>query len=156
MEVNFHGETRNKTWLEARADFLDAYRTAIQSGSGAAPTISVIHGYGSTGVGGTLRTRFRAFLARHEGRLDFKPGEDIDGNRGWTLVQAISALPDDEEDLEDLILEYCQQPRTLEKIAGKFRRFGDRSVRHSVESLLKSPQLLKKAVKSGREMYQSV
>ena len=151
MDVDFHG----KTWPEARAAFLDAYQAAVKSGV-VARSLHVVHGYGASGVGGVLRERFRKYLNRYEGRLEFKPGEAIDGNQGWTLVQAISLLPDEDEDLEDLISEYCQQPRTLDKIAGRFRRYGDRKVGEAVESLLKAPPLLRKIRKGKQYLYEAI
>ncbi len=153
MDVDVHG----MTWPEAKAAFLDAYRSALQSGGGYS-TIRVIHGYGSGGVGGVLRDRFRKFLERHKQlrRLDFKPGEELDRNRGWTLVQPIAAIPGDDEELEDQILDYCQQPQPLDKIAGRFRRYGDPRVKQAVESLLKPPPLLKKISKAGIAQYQAV
>ena len=116
----------------------------------------MVHGYGSSGVGGVLQKRFRKYLGRFEGRLEFKTGEETDGNPGWTQVQAVSPLPDDDEDLEDLILDYCQQPRTMDKIAGKFRRYGDPKVRQTVQSLQKSPPLLARTTKSKNVMYQAI
>lgn len=151
MDVDFHG----KTWAEARAAFLDAYQSTVQS-SGGAQTLRIVHGYGASGVGGVLRERFRKYLIRYKDRLEFKHGEAIDGNQGWTLVQAIRPLPNEDEDIEDLILAYCQQPRTIDKIAGRFRRYGDRKVREAVESLLKSPQLLQKIRKGKQDLYETV
>ena len=151
MDVDFHG----KTWAEARVEFLDVYQSTVRS-SGGARTLRVVHGYGANGVGGVLKERFRKYLNRYAGRLEFKPGEAIDGNQGWTLVQAISPLPGEDEDLEDLILEYCQQPRTLDKIAGRFRRYGDRKVREAVESLLKAPPLMRKIRKGKQDLHEAI
>ena len=152
MEVDFHG----MTWPDARDAFLDVYKEAvIQSGSEAARSVIVVHGYGSTGSGGVLRLRFREYLEGYRKRLAFKAGEDIDGNRGWTLVQPISPLADD-EDLEDLILDYCSQPRTLNDIVGRFSGYGDPKVWRAVEALRKSPPLLTNVGNSKLVLYQAI
>ena len=149
MELDFHG----KTWRESLAAFREAYNASLSGGG--AESIRLIHGYGSTGVGGGLKARFRKYLEKHQSRLSFRPGEEIDANPGWTLVEAARTLPEDEEVLEDLILDYCRQPRTLDKIAGKFRRYGDPKVRQAIKSLSAPPALLARVNKSGRELYQS-
>ena len=148
MDLDFHG----KTWREALAAFREAYNANL---SGGAKSLRLIHGYGSSGVGGDLRIRFRKYLQKHQSRLSFQPGEAIDGNLGWTLVEAARPLPEDDELLEDLILDYCQQPRTLDKIAGKFRRYGDPKVRQALKSLSAPPALLIRVNKSGRDLYRA-
>ncbi|MEI6084235.1 MAG: Smr/MutS family protein, partial [Verrucomicrobiota bacterium] len=35
----------------------------------------IIHGYGSTGAGGTIRAKLRAFLDRHSDKLRFEAGD---------------------------------------------------------------------------------
>ncbi len=151
MDLDIHG----KTWPEVRTEFREIYNAAVRAAHGG-KTINIIHGYGSTGTGGVLQARFRKYLKKHESRLTFKPGEELDGNPGRTAVEAISPLPDDDEILEDLILDYCRQPRTRDKIAGRFRRYGDPKIRQAVQSLLAAPPLLNKIVKSGRDMYQTL
>ena len=81
MELDCHG----KTWAEALAEFIARYNGALQAGSG--DTLDIIHGYGSTGAGGTIRARLRAFLDRYPNRLEWQPGESVDGNQGHTLVR---------------------------------------------------------------------
>ena len=144
------------SWPEALAEFLDAYDAEIASNGHSVPVINVVHGYGSKGVGGVIRLRFRDYLQRYRSRLAFKPGEEIDGNRGWTLVQAINPLPDEEEDLEDLILDYCRQARTLNEIAGKFRRYGDPRLQRAIQTLQKSPPLLNNVGNSKLVLYQTI
>lgn len=142
MQVDCHG----KTWPEALAEFIALYNRALQS-DGAA-TLDIIHGYGSGGVGGTMRVRFRAFLARYPQRLEYQPGEQVDGNRGHTLVLPIAPLPDTDDLLAEQVWEYCRQPRTLRKITGRFRRHGDRRVMQAVRALEKERRL--RAVNRGR------
>ena len=53
------------TWTEAQAAFIDFYNGAVRQASGnAGSRLDVVHGYGSTGTGGVLRTRLRGFLER--------------------------------------------------------------------------------------------
>jgi DNA-nicking Smr family endonuclease len=55
--------------------------------------IRVVHGYGSSGRGGDLRAAVREFLARHEGRVEFVPGEKYFNNPGVTIVYPKQPLP---------------------------------------------------------------
>ncbi len=55
--------------------------------------IRVVHGYGSSGRGGELRAAVREFLARHEGRVEFVPGEKYFNNPGVTIVYPKRLLP---------------------------------------------------------------
>ena len=55
--------------------------------------IRVIHGYGSSGRGGDLRTALRELLSRHAGRLEFVPGETYFNNPGVTVVYPKHPLP---------------------------------------------------------------
>jgi hypothetical protein len=135
--IDLHG----KTWTEALAEFLDLYnRTVARSGASNA-TLDVVHGYGSTGSGGVLRRRIRAFLAKYPQCLEFKPGEDIDSNPGHTLISPMRPLPDTGGLLAEHIWEYCESPRTVNKIAGRFRRYGDPQVQQAILTLQKQGRL---------------
>ena len=121
-ELDLHG----RTWSEARSAFTHLYDDCFDSnGQPVVATIDVIHGYGSTGEGGVIRTRLRRFLERHGDFLEFVSGEDLDGNQGHTLVAPQEPLPREEDVLLVDIVEYCERPRTLEKIAGEFVRRAD-------------------------------
>ena len=151
--LDFHG----MSWPEALADFQAAYDAEIASNAQTVRAINVVHGYGSKGVGGVLRLRLRDYLQRYRSYLAFKPGEQIDGNPGWTLIEAIKPLPLDDEVLEDFILAFCQQPRTMREIYD--HSYGYRRVNMSriVRSLQNDPfPLLRKIVKAGQELYQAV
>ena len=71
LDLDLHG----KTWPEALQEFVDAYNKAVQPGGHTCRLLRVVHGYGSTGSGGVLRTRFRRFFESHQDRLEFTPGE---------------------------------------------------------------------------------
>jgi len=67
------------------------YNARLRSGD--AGPIRVIHGYGSSGRGGDLRTALRELLSRHAGRLEFVPGRRTSNNPGVTVVYPKNPLP---------------------------------------------------------------
>ena len=131
--IDLHG----KTWSEALAEFIDVYNRTAR----AAVTLDVVHGYGSTGVGGVLRKRFRTFLAKYPHCLRYEHGEDVDGNAGHTLVLPLARLPDTGGLLAEQVWEYCENPRTVSKISGRFRRHGDPQVQQAIRTLQKQGRL---------------
>ena len=135
--IDLHG----KTWAEAIAEFVSSYNQAVAAAGASSPVLEVVHGYGSTGVGGALRTRLRGFLARHSSCLQFQPGEDVDGNPGHTLVTAIKRLPDGGGMLAEQVAAYCETPKTVRKITGRFRRHGDPQVQQAIRGLVKQGRL---------------
>ena len=58
-ELDLHGYT----WSEARTRFVDFYNQALSSGKGRIE-LTIIHGWGASGQGGTLRSRLRHFPLR--------------------------------------------------------------------------------------------
>ncbi len=136
---------------QALSLFQQAYK--LQIASGAARPIEVIHGYGSSGEGGIIRTRLRAYLKANAAHLDFRTGEQIDGNPGYTLVYPRHPLPDEKNSLQEEILRYCTTPRSEEKIAGKFRRYGEPAVKDSLK-LLQQQGSLTALYKGGYKCYQ--
>ena len=148
--IDLHG----RTWPESLVELIAAYNRVLAGGS-RSEVLEVVHGYGSTGTGGLLRRRVRAFLAAHGDRLEFQPGEDSDGNPGHTLVLPIQPLPTLNDRLAELVLEYCETARTQSKITGKFRRYGDPSVIQAIRSLERQGRL--RAVSRGRnKAYEAV
>ena len=148
--IDFHG----KKWREALAEFIESYNSALQSANGT-PVLDIIHGYGSTGAGGALRNRIRAFLEHHSDRLQFVPGETLDGNQGHTIVIPGRPLPELTDLLSKQILDYCQQPRTMSKITGRFRQHGDHRVMPAIRTLEKQG-LLRTANRSRVKVYEAV
>ncbi len=151
QELDLHG----KTWPEALEEFVHAYNKAVQPGGHACRTLRVIHGYGSTGGPGVLRGRFRKFLEKHAARLEFTLGEKADNNPGYTLVKPVYSLPGSDAALSELVWEYCEQPKTLSKIVGQFRRYGTPRVQQAVRSL-ESQRRLRKAAQSKNSVYQAI
>ena len=114
LDLDLHG----KTWAEALEEFVDAYNRAVQPGGHACRTLTVIHGYGSTGSGGVLRNRFRRFFEKHQSRMDFTPGEKVSVNPGYTLVTPQYPLPGADAALSELVWDYCEQPQDNEQNSG--------------------------------------
>jgi hypothetical protein len=113
-------------------------------------TIEVIHGYGSGGVGGEIRTRLRQLLDK--ARIEYTRGEDIDENFGITIVivenricntllklifdkivderikklnNAVAAESCKQQQsrndkLESIILKFCESEKSRSKILSKF------------------------------------
>lgn len=152
-ELDLH----EKTWHEALPEFIAFYNEAIQRAAGPPARLNVIHGYGSSGTGGVLRKRLRIFLQEQadHGRLEFTPGEHTDANPGHTLVQPIQRLPATHETLAEEIWTYCQRPRTLSKISGKFRRHGEPSVKAAIASLARQ-QRLRMVGKGNRKAHEAI
>ncbi len=151
LDLDLHG----KTWPEALKEFVDSYNRAVQPGGHACRTLRVIHGYGSAGGPGILRTRFRKFLEKHAGLLEFTPGEKADGNPGYTTVRPMYPLPGADAALCELVWDYCEQPKTLTKIVGQFRRYGMPRVQGAVRSL-EGQKRLRKMARARNSVYQAV
>ena len=148
-EIDVHGSV----WSEALAQFTELYNYALAS-DGSGVGITVVHGYGSTGVGGVLRSRLRGFLVRHTDKLDFTLGEDMDGNPGCTHVTGRKPLPGDFDQLAEDIWDYCQQPRASSKVTGRFRRHGNPRIAEAVRSLKRQGRLAE--IHNGRvALYES-
>ncbi len=131
-EIDLHGCTR----VEALEMLIRFYNDRVRRSN--RTRFDVIHGYGSSGTGGTLRTCIRNFLGRHADYLRFEPGENYSpANPGKTLIIPMKELPDAVDILAEEILEYCVTPRTLSKISGKFRRYGDGKVQAALKNLEK-------------------
>lgn len=78
---------------------------------------TIVHGYGSSGKGGAIRSKLRAFLDRFPEKLRQEAGDNY-GNPGWTWVYPKARLPDRRERLALAILEFCATPRAEEKSCG--------------------------------------
>ena len=151
QELDLHG----KTWAEALEEFVEAYNRAVQPGGHTCRTLTVIHGYGSSGSGGILRTRFRRFFENHRDQMDSTPGEKVSVNPGYTLVTPRYPLPGADAALSELVRDYCEQPKSLNKIVGQFRRYGTPRVQQAVRSL-ESRKRLRKATKGRGSVYLAV
>jgi len=121
-------------------------------------SLRVIHGYGSASDGldgGKIRRRLRTFLEGAADSLEWKPGEDLEGNPGVTIVFPRKSLPTSQNQLATDILAFCSIPRTESKIAGEFSKHRAREIKEAIRSLVRQGQL-KIAAKGDREVYITV
>ncbi len=137
MEIDLHDYLVHEA-LEALTERCNAVLAR-----GERKPIKVIHGYGSHGRGGALRTRLRSFLAANSQFVSFTPGEQIDGNPGYTMVYPLRRLPTHADALCKEILTYCIKPRSEEKIVGKFRRNGMAAIQQAIKKLIGEGKLVK-------------
>ncbi|MBF0450257.1 MAG: Smr/MutS family protein [Candidatus Magnetomorum sp.] len=119
--------------------FITYYNACVQHKKGM--RLCVVHGYGSSGYGGKIRSTIRQLLDDHKDRLEWRSGEQTDGNPGVTYVKADQLLPEIHENLAVNIIEFCDTPKTREKIAGHFRKHGDQCVLKAIRYLQQSNQL---------------
>ena len=145
--LDLHG----KTWAEALAEFRDFYNAAARAHPNGGVSLEVVHGYGSSGQGGRLRTGLRNYLERQSqaGLLSYRTGEAVDGNPGHTLITTLKPLPAAGDDLAESIWEYCVRPQTDRKVMNRFRRHGDPQVRKAIRDLESQKRLRTTTV--GRE-----
>jgi len=134
-KINLHGYTVDK----ALAQFITNYNLIIKNSQNT--KICVIHGYGSTGEGGKIRSSLRKYLSEQTDKLQWFCGEQINGNAGITYIQPKRTLPEPYENLAHEIYHFCQTPKTREKIAGHFRKHGDQCTLKAIKHLEHSNQL---------------
>ena len=167
LDLDLHG----KTWAEALEEFVDAYNRAVSvekrrgtersersgvKGGHSCRTLTVIHGYGASGSGGVLRTRFRKFFEKHQSRMEFTPGEKVNvTNPGYTLVTPKYPLPGTDAALSELVWDYCEQAKPMGRVVGQFRRYGTPRVQQAVRSL-ENQKRLRKVAKGRSSAYQAI
>jgi hypothetical protein len=147
-ELDLHGHTVD----EAFRLFLDFYNQHVRNGS--EESIRVIHGYGSSGEGGKIRRKIRVLLEGAGDKLEWRRGEDVEGNPGVTIVFPSRLLPAAENQLASDILAFCSIPRTESKIAGQFRKHPPRDIKQAIRALVRQGQI-KTILKGDRETYVS-
>lgn len=131
-EIDLHGYQV----VEAIDIFVKHYNERVKRGD--LSPISVIHGYGSTGEGGRIKTALLKLLNTSEENLSFQ--QEV-WNQGKTVIYPGKALPPGAGIISSKIVEYCSSPRSESKILGKFRRYGDVNVKNTVRRLVKQRKL---------------
>jgi len=131
-EIDLHGYTV----IEAVEVFVEYYNRNFSSGNKS--SISVIHGYGSSGVGGVIKSSFHKFLLSNSEYLSFQTDR---WNPGKTVVFPERKLPSEANLLTSEIIEFCCNGKTESKIFGKFRRYGDLKVKKVLVRLVTNKQL---------------
>ena len=115
--------------------------------------IKVIHGYGSSGEGGAIRIKLRAFLDDHLDKLPYEAGDQY-GDPGWTFVYPKVHLPDERERMAAAILKLCVEGKTEEKILREFAKLGKVQIKQVVRSLTQRGGL-KTTTKGAKVLYQA-
>ena len=146
QQLDLHGMTQR----DAVEAFVAESNAALERAGGPV-TMRLVHGYGSTGEGGVLGARLRGFCGSHADRASYVRGEDAERNPGLTIVTVESPLPDARQRLGDAIVEYCGRPRTMHRIARRFRRERGREVAHAVRDLARECRLGKTKGRHGTE-----
>jgi len=85
--LDYHKYLRDSEGLsqnEAVRIFNNFYNTHFHEGTN--DSIRVVHGYGSSGKGGSLAEMLRKYFHKHQAELDFQPGEEFLNNPGVTIV----------------------------------------------------------------------
>jgi hypothetical protein len=113
----------------------------------------IIHGYGSSGEGGAIRVKLRAFLDAHLDKLRYESGDNY-GGPGWTWVYPKVRLPDQPERIAAAILSFCADGKTEQKILREFAKLGEVQVKQAVRSLAKQGKL-KIVNKGAKILYQA-
>jgi hypothetical protein len=145
-ELDLHDHTVD----EALRVFVEFYNRHVRSSL--PEPLRIIHGYGSTEKGGKIRKKLRAFLEAGSGSLEWKTGEDVEGNPGVTIIYPRRVLHAREDQLVAGILEFCSIPRTESKIAGAFRKHTPQEIKSAIRALVRQGGL-KVILKGGHETY---
>ena len=148
-KLDLHGFTK----LEAIEEFIKFYNSRVKNGN--LTPFEVIHGYGSSGVGGVLLTRIRGFLLNFPDELEFDSGKDpFKINPGSTRVIPKKPLPQTVDFLSEEILDFCEAPKTLSKIIGKFHRYDEGKIQTALKQLEKQKRI-KSFYKGSFKVFQS-
>lgn len=146
-DLDLHGYTV----AEAIEVFVQHYNTRVDNNQ--VGSWKIIHGYGSTGRGGVIRVKLRAFLDEHLDKLRYEAGDDY-GDPGWTFVSPKVRLPDQRQRIAATILSFCSEPKAEEKILREFGKMGEVQVKRAIRSLAKQGRL-KTVNKGAKILYQA-
>jgi hypothetical protein len=146
IDFDLHGLTVD----EALKAFVEFYNRHVQRGS--REGLRVVHGWGASGAGGKIRTQLRQLLAEAVPNLDWKAGEDVEANLGVTIVYPRSIIQPRENQLLTSILDFCSTPRTESKIAGQFRKYSPREIKHAIRLLVRRREM-KEIFKGEHAVY---
>lgn len=133
MEIDLHDKNVN----EAINYFMQKYNEHLSNGFKS--QITVIHGYGSSGVGGKIKNRFKELSEAYRGYFKVS----YTSNLGITLVQPKKPLPVSNFLFEKELLEFCSEtPKSISKIQNKFFKNHDNSeIKKTINNLIKKGAL---------------
>jgi hypothetical protein len=97
--------------------------------------IEVIHGYGSSGIGGVIKKRFKSFSEAYNTYFNAR----YTNNLGVTFITPKKLIPKENFLLENEILIFCSNsPKSMNKIKNNFlKKYKQEDIKKSVLSLLK-------------------
>ncbi len=134
---------------ESLATLVAKYNALVPS---AHKELLLVHGYGSSGKGGVLKSQIRNFL--QEAGVRFCTEQDgFSCNRGQTLVLLGASALSAGQGLEGKMLEFCSPAKTKEKIFSKFHKSGVKVVQEAFSALVKK-SLLKESWKGKHKVYE--
>jgi len=137
------------TVKDAEADFRRFYNSVFKQGRKG--MIKVIHGFGSSGQGGVIRSRLRGLMFANRSAMTIVLGEAYD-NPGVTFVEPRRLIPTSEDRLAGEVVAFCSTPKPYDRIEKKFARHGAAVVRKTVESLIRNGSLTG-SMKRGMKQY---
>jgi hypothetical protein len=146
-DLDLHGFTV----AEAIEQFVLHYNTRVDNNQFGC--WKVIHGYGSTGAGGVIRVKFRAFLDEHLDKLRYEIGDGF-GDPGWTFVYPKVRLPHQRERMAAAILSFCSEPKNEDEILRELINMGEVQVKKTVRSLSRQGKLMT-VNKGAKVLYQA-
>lgn len=118
--------------------------------------VTVVHGYGSTGVGGVIKQRIRALLNHHADAYESRFNDAL--NPGSTEVRILKTLPLKQNPgtpLEEQVLLFCTSPKEESKICNKFHRRPITEIKEIIRQLQSRGLLMQVAV-NGRKSWKTV
>lgn len=96
IKLDLHGmKTR-----DAIERFIFEYNKAVKEG---ADKLEVVHGYGSSGVGGDIKEALTALLDAYASKVRYIKGESL-GNKGMTVVIPDEPLPPRKTAADEVVL----------------------------------------------------
>ena len=131
MDIDLHDKNLN----EAINYFMEKYNEFFSFKQ----EIRVIHGYGSSGVGGVIKKRFKELSEAYKTHFKVK----YEDNLGITIVIPIKPLPIGNFLLEKELLEFCKEnPKSYSKIQSKFiKKHTNDELKRAIKLLVKKSEL---------------
>lgn len=149
-DIDLHGLTVE----EAIKKFMAHCKTTFQSGR--RDSITLIHGYGSTGVGGRIKVRLRALIEHHHALIESRFNDAA--NPGATDIRLLGPPPSTSlkaSAQEERACSFCTTPKEERKILNKFCRVSAEEIKSLLRGLQARGRLA--AVKhSGQKAWQSI
>jgi hypothetical protein len=157
-------DLHNCTVPEAIRAFVHFYNACVSSGYHG--RIEIIHGYGSSGVGGAIKQKLRKYLADHADKFGaFLAGDSV-GNPGVTILyprESLATAPQGSDSMpllnpaQEAIRRFCATPKARERILIKLcGRFGDRVLSAEIRNMVQSGALEAISADNGAVLYRAL